>query len=719
MYAATDQRELFERSKYLLESRLDLQELHLKQRLEDLQKVIRYHEHRYYVLNDPVISDFEYDTLYKQLEAIEAAHPDWMHPDSPTQRVSADLTESFETAPHLTPMLSLANSYDAADLKDFDTQVKKLGRLPEETDVAYVVEPKFDGGTIVLIYEDDRLLRAATRGNGVVGEIMTNNAKAIRSIPVKAGFSKYGIKKVELRGEALIRKDNFGRINAQRAEEGQPLFANPRNAATGGLRMKDPKETAKRELEAFIYQLGYAEKPDGTDALSALSSHHEGIEMLGSLGFKVPSKETKVCRGIDEVIAFCLDWQERRETYPYEIDGMVVKVNSLELQERCGYTSHHPRWAIAFKFKAKQATSKLLKVEYQVGKIGSITPVAKIAPVQLAGVTVSSISLHNEDFIQSKDIRLGDTVLVERAGDVIPYIVKPMEDLRDGSEQVINFPETCPINTTATPVKLVRAEGEAAWRCPHCVCGAQDLQRMIFHVSKDAMDIEGLGKSQVERFFELGWLRSIADIYRLPYDKIEQLEGFGAKSVANLRIAIDQAKERPIHRLLQSLSIHHLGKRASQLLAAHLDKVLDLQNWTAEDFTNIKDIGPVVAENVLQYFQQSENIALLRELETLGVNLKATEEDRPKAVAADAPLVGKTILFTGTLQHMGRKEAQELATAAGAKNLSAVSANLNILVVGENAGSKLKKAQELGTVEVMTEIEFLEKIGKSPLLSSS
>ncbi len=711
MYSRDEQRTFFELSKKYLNGDAVLGGTQSPQQMDELRRLINYHEWRYYILNDPVVSDFEYDQLYKKLEALEAQHPELVTPDSPTQRVSADLTSDFPEVAHLTPMLSLGNSYDENDLFEFDKQIKRLLGIPENEPIEYAVEPKFDGGSIALVYENDRLERAATRGNGVVGEEMTANARVIKSIPLKANFSEYGIHKVELRGEALIRKDNFKKINIQRAEQGLTLFANPRNTAAGGLRMKDPKETAQRGLEAFIYTLGYAVNQDGNSVLNQFNTHWESLNLLEKLGFKVPTVERKLCKNIQEVVEFCHQWQEQREDYPYEIDGMVVKVNSRELQERSGYTQHHPRWAIAFKFRAKQATSKLLKVEYQVGKIGSITPVAKIEPVQLAGVTISSISLHNEDFITSKDIRLGDTVLVERAGDVIPYIVKPLEELRSGDEVKIEFPRYCPINDTAAPVALVRLEDEAAWRCPTCVCGAQHLQRIIFHVSKDAMDIEGFGKSLVERFYELGWLRSIADVYKLDFEKIAELEGFGKKSAENLRKSIEKAKQNPIQRLLHSLSIHHLGKKASRLIAAEIEYVLDLRNWTVEDFTKIKDVGPVVAENVVNWFSQSENIALLSQMENLGVNMRQTAEDRPKQVAADAPLAGKTILFTGTLQKMGRKEAQLKAEAAGAKNISAVSGNLNILVVGEEAGSKLKKAQELGTVQILTEDEFLELVG--------
>ncbi|MEO1711772.1 MAG: NAD-dependent DNA ligase LigA, partial [Bacteroidota bacterium] len=515
-YTSEQQRSYFARSKELLN--MEVEQITADQvatLLEELVQLLNYHEWKYYVQNDPVISDFEYDHLFKLLEALEADYPNLISSNSPTQRVSNDLTEDFPSVAHLTPMLSLANSYNAEDLLEFDKQIHKLVNLPEDTPVEYVVEPKFDGGSIALVYEGDQLVRAATRGNGVLGEEMTANARVIRSVPLQAAFSKHGLHKVELRGEVLIRKDVFEEVNKTRAAAGQSIFANPRNAATGGLRMKDPKEAAKRGLVAFLYQLGYAEDAKGEDKLAELSTHHESIELLDTLGFKVPTVERKRCASIQEVVDFCQAWEERRESYAYEIDGMVVKVNERALQERAGYTSHHPRWAIAYKFKAKQATTRLIDVEYQVGKIGSVTPVAKLEPVQLAGVTVSSVSLHNEDFIVSKDLRIGDTVLVERAGDVIPYIVKSMEELRSGEEEPLVFPKTCPINDTETPIELDRPEGEAAWRCPTCVCGAQDLQRMIFHVSKPAMDIDGFGKSIVERFYELGWLRNIADIYRL------------------------------------------------------------------------------------------------------------------------------------------------------------------------------------------------------------
>ncbi|CAH1000659.1 DNA ligase [Neolewinella maritima] len=707
MYGQEQQRQYYTRSKaYLAGAATSLPP---EEQLPELRTLLRYHEWRYYVQNDPVLSDYDYDQLYKQLEALEATHPALITPDSPSQRVGSDLTGDFESVPHLVPMLSLGNSYNAEDLAEFNRQVKRMLNMEEDAALAYAVEPKFDGGSIALVYENDQLVRAATRGNGVLGEEITHNARVIRSVPLSAAFSRYGLHRVELRGEVIIRKDRFEEMNAQRAAAGLTLYANPRNTATGGLRMKSPTEVADRNLEAFIYSFGYGTDAEGNDAVQALGTHTHALDVLTELGFKVPATgyERTEAADIATAAAFCAKWETEREAYPYEIDGMVVKVDDLALQERAGYTSHHPRWAIAFKFAARQATTTLLNVEYQVGKIGTITPVAKTEPVALAGVMISSVSLHNEDFIREKDLRLGDKVLLERAGDVIPYIVKPLIDLRDGSEQAIVWPITCPVNQTGEPVPLVRQEGEAAWRCPVCVCGAQNLQRITFHVSKAAMDIDGMGQRYVEQFYALGWLHTVVDVYRLPYDKIALLEGFGERSAENLRRSIDAAKQNPLWRLLYGLSIHHFGKKASQLVAQHIGHVLDLADWTEEQFLNIKDIGPTVATNVTAYFANPLHLDQLRELEALGVNVRPTDEDRPAAEVTEGPFVGKTILFTGSLQQLSRKEAQERAKAAGARIVSAVSGKLDILVVGEKPGSKLKKATALGTVQVLTEAEYL------------
>jgi DNA ligase (NAD+) len=697
MFKNSEKKRLLELTKAFLKSSASALQI------EDLREVLHFHEWNYSINNEPLISDFEYDQLFKALEAIETEFPNLISPSSPTQRVAVDIVDNASTIKHLSPMLSLDNSYNADDLKSFDESIKKLTGLPAEETIVYCVEPKFDGGSVGIVFENDLLARAATRGNGTLGEDMTANAKTLPTVPLSADFSKHGIHTAELRGEAVIHKDRFKKINKERESNGKSVFANPRNAAAGGLRMKNPNETRARGIEIFLFQMGYAVDQNGNDLLPSLDSHFDQINLLAELGFKVPTIEKKQCSGIQEVIDLITSWEGKREDYPYEIDGMVVKVDSHALQVKCGFTQHHPRWAIAYKFKAKQASTKLLGIDYQIGKIGSITPVAKLEPVQLAGVTISSVSLHNEEFIQSKDLRIGDTVLVERAGDVIPYIVKSLEDYRDGSEKEIEFPTACPSCDTT----LVKNENEAAWRCTNALCEAQQMQRLIFHVSKNAMDIDGFGKAFVELFYQKGWLKDLSDVYDLDYNEIAKLEGFGQKSVQNLEAAINVAKQNPISKLLHSLSIHHLGKKASKIIAEHIDHVLDLKEWNAEAFTDIKDIGPVVAENVVAFFSQEENIALLQRMESLGVNLSQTAEDQPLIVAEDAPLAGKTILFTGSLQNMSRKEAQELAAKSGAKNISAVSKNLDILVAGEKAGSKLKKAQAIDTVQILTEAEFL------------
>jgi DNA ligase (NAD+) len=710
-YTTEEQKRLLALSRQLLRLEDASNTLEAASRANDLREVIRYHEWRYYILHEPVIGDTDFDLIFKQLQRLEKKFPDLKTEDSPTLRVSSDLIEDFAAVEHLAPMLSLQNSYNADDLREFDEQVKRFADLPPSvTDVEYVVEPKFDGGTIVLVYENDVLMRAATRGNGAVGDDITPNARMMRSIPLRAEFSKLGIKKVELRGEALIAKKNFEEVNALRAVANQQLFANPRNAATGCLRTKKPQDVVERRVETFAYQLGYAEDLNGVELVDKFGTHHESIEALHSLGFKVPTVETKLCKNIDEVIEFCNLWSEKRDTYDYEIDGMVVKINELAIQQRCGSTTHHPRWAIAYKFQARQATTKLVAVEYQVGKIGTITPVAKVEPVQVGGVTVTSISLHNEDNIRNRDLRLGDTVIVERAGDVIPQIVKPLTDLRDGSETPIEYPKYCPINTTEL-VELFKEEGEAAWRCPHCTCGAQDLQRFIFHVSKNAMNIESFGEANMERFQKLGWLKTLEDIYRIDYEAVAKLEGFGVKSAQNLKKSIEKAKQNPIHRFLHSLSIHQLGREAAKLLAAEINHVLDLKNWDMDKYLAIKGIGKVLAQNVMTFFANEKNISLLQNLENLGVNLQQTEEDRKSstkgATTEGGKLLGKTILFTGTLTTFNREKAEAAAQSEGASIASSVNKNLNILVVGEKAGSKLEKAKKLGSVQILTEAEFI------------
>lgn len=667
--------------------------------VSELRDVLRYHDWKYYVQAEPSISDIEYDKLFKALKDIEAKHPELVTPDSPTQRVAQVLTSDFQTVEHTVPMLSLSNSYNADDLFAFDESVKKLSN---REDIQYAVEPKYDGASIALIYENDKLTRAATRGNGTEGEEITSNAKQIKNIPLEAGFSKFGISKIELRGEVVIELGIFDRMNEEREREGLKVFQNSRNTASGSLRMKDPAEVAKRNLEAFIYQIGYAADADGNELLGdTLLSHFENIDMLDALGFQTPQDEKTLAPSIEAVSQFVKDWEEKRDGYNYEIDGMVIKVNDLRLQNSLGFTAHHPRWAIAFKFKARQATTQLLNIEYQVGRTGAVTPVAKLDPVRLAGVTVSSVSLHNADFIEEKDIHIGDYVKVERAGDVIPYIDSVDLSKRAEVEEVV-FPTECP----SCSAHLVRPEGEAVWRCENAECPAQAEERMIHFVSKGAMDIEGLGKDIVKRFMAEGIVSKIEDIYRLDYDKILALEGWKDKSVENLRNGVEKSKNQPLWRLLVALGIRHVGSATAKMLEKQIQRIDDLVSWNAESLAELEDIGPKVADSILSFFHNEENQALIKSLEELGVKVEKTEEDNK---LKSNKLEGLTFLFTGALSRFSRDKAKELVEENGGKNLSGVSAKLNYLVAGEKAGSKLTKAEKLG-IPVISEDEFLGMI---------
>ena len=668
--------------------------------IDELREALRFHEYRYYIQNDPLISDYEYDLLYKSLEALEHENPDLVVADSPTQRVGKGLTKEFPSVPHLVPMLSLDNSYNSEDLYDFD----RKAREQTKTDVIeYCVEPKFDGASISLIYENDKLVRGATRGDGVYGDDITPNIRQIRTLPLTAAFSAYGLQIAEIRGEVLINKNNFKKFNEQLMEQGGQPLANPRNASAGTLRIKDPVEVGRRKLEAFVYSLGYYSTLNAKQ--KGPETHSETLEMLWELGFRSPKKEMKVLQGIDEVISFCNEYEQQRDDLPYEIDGMVIKVNSFVQQDKMGMTTHHPRWAMAYKFKARQGTSKLINVDFQVGRVGSITPVAKIEPVPIGGVTVSSISLFNEDVIKEKDLRIGDTVLVERAGDVIPYIVKSFPELRKGTEKPIKFPKTCPSCNS----DIVRAEEEAAWRCTNINCPAQVLERLIHFASKDAMDIRGLGSANIEKFYKLGLLISIPQVYQLDYEAISQLEGFGIRSIENLKAAIEKTKTQPLHRLIFALGIRFVGETMSKTFARAVDHVLDLKNFDEDALQMLEDVGPKVASSVYQFFQNEDNIVLIKKLENLGLQL-ANEK---KKVFVAGNLKEISFLFTGTLTRLKRSEAEELVEQYGGNIVSGVSSKLNYLVVGEDAGSKLEKAKKLGSIKIISEDQFLAMVGKN------
>ncbi|MBC9910615.1 NAD-dependent DNA ligase LigA [Chitinophaga varians] len=667
--------------------------------LEALRRVISYNDWRYYVQSDPVLSDYEYDQLFAWLKKLETAHPDLISPDSPTQRVAKGLTKEFVTVQHLVPMLSLENSYNADDLIDWDRKAREAAGLQE---IEYCIEPKFDGASISLIYENDRLTRGATRGDGIAGEDITTNIRQIRSIPLSASFSKYGIHQIEIRGEVLINKNTFKAFNDKRIAENLPPLANPRNAASGSLRMVDPNEVAKRGLEAFLYHMSYHTMEAGQQEPDAIKTHSGTLDLLSTLGFRSPAKEKKVVKGVQAVIDYCLQFEAERDNLPYEIDGMVIKVNDYALQDKLGMTTHHPRWAIAYKFKARQATSRLRAVEFQVGRTGSITPVAKIDPVHIGGVTVSSISLFNEDVIREKDLKLGDMVLVERAGDVIPYIVKSVADLRTGEETDILFPSQCPVCGD----QLVKPEGESVLRCTNINCEAQVVERMIHFVSKDAMDIKSFGESNVRKFYAQGLMKDIPGIYELDFEKIGTMEGFGKKSLSNLQTAIEQSKSQPLHRLIFGLGIRYVGETTAKTLANAVTNIMDLRNWTEEQILALEDIGPKVAGSIRVFFTNDDNIHMLEKLASLGINMTNTKSERHTG----GNLADQTFLFTGTLHKLKRSEAEEMVEQQGGKIVSGVSSKLNYLVVGEEAGSKLEKAKKINTIRIITEDEFLEMI---------
>ncbi len=666
--------------------------------LNALKQVLKFHEYQYYVAANPLISDYEYDNLYQQLLQIEAANPDLISADSPSQRVGNSLNQQFETIPHLVPMLSLENSYNADDLNDFDRKAKEGAQLEN---INYCVEPKFDGASISLVYENDMLVRACTRGDGVAGEEITQNIKQIRSIPLSIPLSSYGIQQMEIRGEVIMSKKSFDDFNQKLIAKQLPTLANPRNAAAGSLRMKDPKEVADRNLDAFIYHISFYTLQTGASTPELLKTHSGSLELLWNMGFRSPQKEKKLISNIEGVIQFCKDFEIERDNLPYEIDGLVIKINDFALQEKLGMTSHHPRWAIAYKFKARQATTILENVEFQVGRTGAVTPVAKLQPVAIGGVTVSSISMHNEEYIKEKDLRLGDTVIIERAGDVIPQIVQSIGSLRKGTEKIIEFPTHCPVCDDA----LEKEETEAVWRCNNPACTAQIVERMIHFVSKDAMDIKSFGDANIRKFYELGLLKNIPQIYQLDFAQIGQLEGFGKKSVDNLKAAIEASKQQPLYRLIYALGIRYVGETTAKTIASQIHHILDLVTLTEEQLQSFEDVGVKVAKSIRHYFAEEKNITLIKELEALGLNMIQTN-----ATAVDGNLSGLNFLFTGTLTQLKRSEAEAMVEARGGHILSGVSSKLNYLVVGEDAGSKLEKAKKIASIKIISEAEFVELV---------
>ncbi|MHA2612341.1 MAG: NAD-dependent DNA ligase LigA [bacterium JZ-2024 1] len=664
--------------------------------LPHLREVIRFHDYRYYVLADPVIADAQYDSLMNLLKYLEKKYPALVTPDSPTQRITPYLVKEFPEVNHLVPMLSLDNAYNAEELREFDRRVREKleGEKPE-----YVVEIKLDGASTALIYENDQFVRGATRGDGVVGEDVSHNVRTIKSLPLRAPFSREGIRKIEIRGEVIMPKEYFERLNKEREKQGLSLFANPRNAGAGTLRLQDSAEVARRGLDAFWYHISYVEgKKLGRD----IRTHQECLELLKKMGFKVePNYE--VCRDIEEVIRYCESWRHRIRGLPYEADGMVVKVNSLEHQEVLGATLHHPRWAISYKFQANQAVTRIKDIVIQIGRTGTLNPLAILEPVEIGGVTVSRVALFNEEEIQRKDIRIGDAVLVERAGEVIPHIVRVEKEMRTGKERVFEMPEHCPV----CGAKVFRDPEEVAVRCINAQCPAQVKERIIHFASRVAMDIEHLGSQTVERFVDLGLLKNVADIYYLRKEQVMELDRWAEKSAQNLMDAIEASKNRPLWRLIHGLGIRFIGEKAAKLLEERINNIWDMQKMTLEELSAIEGFGPRRAQSVKEFFSIPENVEIVKKLERAGVNISSA-----KAAPKAGILSGLTFVITGTLKNFSREEAHRLIEELGGKATDSVSSKTSYLIVGESPGSKLDKAKKLG-VKILTEEEFLAMVKRT------
>ncbi len=663
--------------------------------VKQLIQIIQWADKKYYVQDSPILTDKEYDTLYALLRDTELEHPEWRLPYSPTQRVAEGLNEGFDKVEHIVPMLSLANSYNAEDLIEWDTKNKASLGVEE---LEYTVEPKFDGASISVQIANHSYARVLTRGNGVVGDDITRNAQSIKSLPMYVPIAEeLGL--VEVRGEVVMAFKDFEKYNQKLRDKGEAPMANPRNAASGSLRMKNPEDVADRNLTAFLYHVSYVENPLED---YQVKTHYEYLEWLDRLSFVTPLSYTEKFGSIAGVIEYCRDFEERRDTLPFEIDGMVIKVNKLDWQDRLGSTAHHPRWAMAYKFKARQANTQLLNIDMQVGRTGIVTPVAKLAPVSVGGVTISSVSLFNEDNIRDKDIRIGDTVVVERAGDVIPYIVRSVPELRPSDAAPFIYPTTCP----SCGERLYKIESEAAWRCENYVCPAQVTGRLTHFVSKDAMDINHMGESLVEKLVQEGMVSRAEDIYTFDVDALLELEGFKEKSVANLKSAIEASKSRPLHNIVFALGIRHVGITTAKMLVRQVEStIMELQDWTVEQLEALDDVGPKVASSVYEYFHTEDSLSTLRALQDAGVIL-----DKP-ASQSGGGLEDKTFLFTGTMS-IKRKDAEARVEALGARILSGVSSKLDYLVVGENAGSKLDKAKKLDNVSILEESQWEEMMKK-------
>lgn len=661
----------------------------IRNHLEAVKNKLNQYSYEYYTLDKPTVSDAEYDALMQELIKIEEDYPEFKTADSPSQRVGGKPLDSFEKVEHKVPMLSLGNAFNEGDLRDFDRRVRN-----EVADqVAYVCELKIDGLAVSLRYEKGLFRLGATRGDGTIGEDITNNLKTIRTIPLKLKEPL----NIEVRGEAYMPKRSFAALNKEREERGEELFANPRNAAAGSLRQLDPKVAAKRNLDIFVYSIGSIE---GT----VIDSHSAGLDFLEKVGFKT-NPERRNCANIDEVIQFVDSWLEKRPDLPYEIDGIVIKVDSLEQQEQLGFTAKSPRWAIAYKFPAEEVMTRLVDIELSVGRTGVVTPTAILEPVRVAGTTVKRASLHNEDLIREKDLKIGDFVMIKKAGDIIPEVVNVLQEKRTGDERVFHMPTECP----ACGSSLVRFEEEVALRCINPKCPAQIREGLIHFVSRNAMNIDGLGEKVITQLFAEKLIEDVADLYQLKREELLQLERMGEKSVENLLSAIEASKNNSLERLLFGLGIRHVGAKAAKILAQQFETIENLQHATIDQLTSIHEIGDKMADSIVTFFDKPEVNQLIEELKSYGVNMTYKGPKLINAEEIDSFFAGKTVVLTGKLEQLSRNDAKKEIEALGGKVTGSVSKKTDLVIAGSDAGSKLDKAQELG-IEIWDEARMLQAI---------
>lgn len=663
-----------------------------KKRIEELRDLLNTFNYQYHVLDNPSVSDAEYDRNMQELIKLEAENPEFMSEDSPSVRVGGTVLDIFEKVTHKSPMLSLGNAFNEGDLRDFDRRVRQG---IDGANVRYICELKIDGLAVSLHYEKGRFIQGATRGDGVTGEDITQNLKTIKAIPLRLNEEVT----LEARGEAYMPKRSFVKLNEEKEQNGEDVFANPRNAAAGSIRQLDPKIAAKRNLSMFVYGLANVEE-------KTIPSHSESLDFLGELGFKTnPNRRT--CETIEEVIAYVEEWQEKRPHLDYEIDGIVIKVDDVALQESLGTTAKSPRWAIAYKFPAEEVVTRLTGIELSVGRTGVVTPTAELEPVRVAGTIVRRASLHNEDLIREKDIRIGDYVVVKKAGDIIPEVVNVIFDKRTGEEEEYRMPTHCP----ACESELVRLEEEVALRCINPTCPAQIREGLIHFVSRNAMNIDGLGERVITQLFDADYIRTFADLYALTKEQLLQLERFGEKSATNLIQAIENSKENSLERLLFGLGIRHVGAKAARTFAEHFETMDELVKATEEELKAINEIGEKMAQSVVTYFDNEDVLELLQQFKEYGVNMTYKGIKIADLQNVESYFAGKTVVLTGKLEVMGRSEAKKKIEALGGKVTGSVSKSTDLVVAGEAAGSKLAQAGK-HNVEVWNEERFLQELNK-------